>query len=78
MTATQSLEPNSTRVVAFRGPHSRREAMQRRAYGWFKEALLAFSERPSTENAIRYLAASRELRPTGTGPSLGRDLPPAA
>ena len=52
--------------------------MQRRAYGRFNEALLVFSERPSTENAIRYLAASRELRPTGTGPSQGRDLPPAA
>jgi hypothetical protein len=78
MTATQSLEPDSPRVVAFRGPHSRRKAMQRRAHDWFKDALLVFSERPSIENAIRYLAASRELRPTGTGPSQDRDLPPAA
>jgi hypothetical protein len=78
MTATQSLEPDSARVIAFRGPHSRRKALQRRACGWFKEALLVFSERQSTENTIRYLAASRELRPTGTGPSQGRDLPPAA
>jgi hypothetical protein len=59
MTATQSLEPDSARVVAFRGSHSRRKAMHRRACGRFKEALLVFSERPSTENAIQYLAASR-------------------
>jgi hypothetical protein len=78
MKATQSLETDSARVVAFRRPFSPRKALQRRAYGRFNEALLVFSERPSTENAIRYLAASRELRPTGTGPSQGRDLPPAA
>jgi hypothetical protein len=78
MTATQSIEPDSTRVVAFPTAASRAGAKRRRAYGRFKGALLAFSESPSTENAIRYLAASRELRSTSTEPSQGRDLPPAA
>jgi len=78
MTATQSLEPSNARVIAFPIPESRARAKRRRAYGRFKEALLGFSESPSTENAIRYLAASRELRSTGTRPSQGRDLPPAA
>jgi hypothetical protein len=78
MTATQSIEPSSARVVAFPTPASRGGAKRRRAYDRFKKALLAFSESPSTENAVRYLAASRELRSTGTGPSQGRDLPPAA
>jgi hypothetical protein len=78
MTATRSIEPDSICVVALPAPQSRAGAKRRRAYSRFKEALLAFSESPSTESVVRYLAASRELRPTGTGSPRGRDLPPAA
>jgi hypothetical protein len=78
MTVTQSLEPDGGRVVAFPKPHSRAGAKRRRAYRRFKEALLGFSESPSTDNAIRYLAASRALRPTNRGPARDCDLPPAA
>jgi hypothetical protein len=78
MMATQSAEPGSASVVAFPRQLSRARARRRRAIGRFKEALLAFSESPSTDNAIRYLAASRALRSPGTGGAESGGLPPAA
>ena len=78
MTAMQSHEPDGGRVVAFHKPHSSAGAKRRRAHRRFMEALQTFSESPSTDNAIRYLAASRALRPTGRGPVRDGDLPPAA
>jgi hypothetical protein len=74
MTSTQSLE--GARILVF--PHSRLTRNRRRAYRRFKEALKAFSDSPSTENAIHYLSASRALRPTGRADLEHGDSPPAA
>ena len=74
MTTVGSLERDGASIVAFPKQSSRAGAMRRRAYRRFREALRGFSESPSTENAVRYLAASRELRPSPRR----RDLPPAA
>ena len=49
----------------------------------FRDALLGFSSRPTTDNAVIYLAASRSLaesrhEPSREGPAGGCELPPAA
>jgi hypothetical protein len=64
-------------IVAFPGARSGQGGVRRDGFRRFKAELHAFSERPSTESAIRYLAASRALRPR-QAPLEHGDLPPAA
>jgi hypothetical protein len=74
MTPVESLQRDGASVVAFPkqwpvvGSHAAASVPS------VREALRGFSESPSTENAVRYLAASRELRPSPRR----SDLPPAA
>jgi len=78
MSATQPFERDGVAVVAFPKLGSGAYAKRRRTYRRFKAALGAFSESPNTDNAVRYLAASRALRPASAGLVDDGDLPPAA
>jgi hypothetical protein len=78
------MNTHSTRVVAFPDNHGSAQAKRRHAYARFKDALRDFSNRPTSDNAHRYLAASRSLDEScgvRSKPALAEsysELPPAA
>jgi hypothetical protein len=78
------MNTHSTRVVAFPDNHGSARAKRRHAYARFRDALRDFSDRPTSDSARRYLAASRSLDEScgvRSKPALSEsdsELPPAA
>jgi hypothetical protein len=79
-----ALDTDSARVVPLPAEKTSAPPKRRSAYARFKDALHEFSDHPTSDNAVRYLAASRALdesRRLRSLPALaesGGELPPAA